>query len=169
MITLVLGGARSGKSTIAERLAGSAARPGASVTYVATIWPNVGAPDADLDARVDAHRSRRPDDWQTIEPPYDLCEVLATREGVLLLDSLGSWLTAQPDMVVDQPALIAALVGRAAPTIVVSDEVGWGVHPETPIGRRFRDALGSLNHAVADVADEVLVVVAGRVLRAEAP
>lgn len=168
MITLVVGGARSGKSSIAERLASTAAA-GEAVTYIATIWPTVGSPDHDLDSRVGAHRARRPDAWVTVEPPYELCDVLADTVGVVLLDSLGSWLTAQPDMAVDLDALAGALVSRTSPTIVVSDEVGWGVHPETALGRRFRDALGELNRSVADVADEVLVAIAGRILRTEAP
>jgi adenosylcobinamide kinase/adenosylcobinamide-phosphate guanylyltransferase len=167
VITLVLGGARSGKSAIAERLAAGAAGLDAGVTYVATIWPLDGAPDPDLAARVDSHRSRRPDHWPTVEPPYDLVDVLRSTDGVVLIDSLGSWLSAQPDMAVDRDALAAALAGRSDPTFVVSDEVGWGVHPETETGRRFRDELGALNHAVADLADEVLVAVAGRVLRGE--
>lgn len=138
------------------------------VTYVATIWRE-GAPDADLDARVAAHRSRRPESWVTVEPPYDLDEVLTTTQGVLLVDSLGSWLTAQPAMAVDSEVLVRALSGRAGDTVVVSDEVGLGVHPETELGRQFRDALGRLNSTVADVADDVFLVVAGRLLRLDRP
>jgi adenosyl cobinamide kinase/adenosyl cobinamide phosphate guanylyltransferase len=167
VITLILGGARSGKSSVAEARAAQAAGAAGGVTYVATIWPS--EPDADLDERVAAHRARRPSEWATVEPPYVLSDVLASIRGVVLLDSLGSWLTAQPDMMVDRDALARALSARAEPTIVVSDEVGWGVHPETAIGRRFRDELGALNRAVADVADEVLVVVAGRLLLTERP
>ena len=76
---------------------------------------------------------------------------------------------AAPGMVVDAGALCAALTGRAADTVVVSEEVGLGVHPATEDGRRFRDALGTLNQSVAAVADEVLFVVAGRTLRLDPP
>ena len=169
MITLILGGARSGKSSVAETRATQAAGPAGGVTYIATIWPTESGPDADLDARVAAHRAGRPSSWATVEPPYELCDVLAATTGVVLLDSLGSWLTAQPDMNVDRDSVASALAARSEPTIVVSDEVGWGVHPESAIGRQFRDELGSLNRAVADVADDVLVVVAGRILRTDRP
>jgi adenosyl cobinamide kinase/adenosyl cobinamide phosphate guanylyltransferase len=158
MITLVLGGARSGKSMIAERLAG---RHDAPVTYVATMA--VGD-DADLGARVAAHQARRPSDWTTIEAGADLARTLRPLAGTVLVDSLGSWLAAQPEMTVDVHALCSALVDRRGDTVVVSDEVGLSVHPSSPPGRLFRDALGSLNQAVASVADATYLVVAGRVL-----
>lgn len=166
MITLVLGGARSGKSGVAERRADAAAR-GGTVTYVATI--QTGADDADLAERLAAHRARRPGHWSTVEPPYDLPEVLDRTAGVVLVDSLGPWVSAFPDMDPPVDALVEVLRWRTAPTVLVSDEVGWGVHPESAAGRRFRDALGRLNQELAAVADETLVVVAGRLLRTEAP
>lgn len=166
MITLVLGGARSGKSGVAERRAAAAAQGGA-VTYVATM--HGGADDADLAERLTAHRARRPGHWSTVEPPYDLPEVLGRTSGVVLVDSLGPWVSALPEMDPPVDALVEALRRRADPTVLVSDEVGWGVHPESATGRRFRDALGRLNQELAAVADETLVVVAGRLLRTEAP
>ena len=81
----------------------------------------------------------------------------------MLVDALGTWVAAHDDLAVDTPALVAALQ-RPGATVVVSDEVGLGVHPSSEVGRRFRDVLGDVNRAVADVADEVLLVVAGRVL-----
>jgi adenosyl cobinamide kinase/adenosyl cobinamide phosphate guanylyltransferase len=158
MITLVLGGARSGKSKFAERLAERSAAP---VTYVATL--SVGD-DADLAARVDAHLRRRPSEWETVECLDDLTTTLALTKGTVLVDSLGPWLAAQPDMSVDVESLCRVLTSRGDDTIIVTDEVGLGVHPETAIGRTFRDALGSLNQAVAEVADSVYLVVAGRAL-----
>ena len=158
MITLVLGGARSGKSEVAERIAGRLAGP---VTYLATLVPG---DDPDLAARIEAHRARRPAGWRTVEAGAELPAALRSVPGPVLLDSLGPWVAASPGMIVDAGALCAALTGRASDTVVVSEEVGLGVHPATEDGRRFRDALGALNQAVAAVADEALFVVAGRVL-----
>lgn len=163
MIVLVLGGARSGKSEVAERLALEAAPP---VTYVATI--EVGE-DADLGARVAAHRVRRPDSWRTLDAGGDLSGLIESLEGTVILDGLGAWLSTKADMHVDEARLCSALEKREGDTFVVSEEVGLGVHPATEAGRRFRDALGSLNQAVAGVCDEVLLVVAGRTLRLEKP
>ncbi len=172
MITLVLGGARSGKSLVAERLAARrAATTAAPVTYVATASVDPG--DADHRARIAAHQDRRDPAWETVEAPLDLPAVLTQRVGVVLVDSLGTWVAAAPDLDPPTGPLCAALADRAAldlgDTIVVSEEVGLGVHPSSEVGRRFRDVLGAINVAVADVADEVLLVVAGRVLPLERP
>src|SRR5437660_294143 len=158
VITLVLGGARSGKSEVAERIAAHLAGP---ITYLATLVPGG---DPDLAARIEAHRARRPAGWRTVEAGAELPAVLRSVPGPVLVDALGPWVAASPGMTVDAGALCAALTGRAADTVVVSEEVGLGVHPATEDGRRFRDALGTLNQAVAAVADEVLFVVAGRIL-----
>ena len=158
MITLVLGGARSGKSALAERLA---TRSGAPVTYVATAY--VGA-DEDLAARVAAHQLRRPRAWTTIECGPDLARVLRDVSGTVLVDSIGTWLAALPAMEPDVEALCAAIEHRGSDVILVSDEVGLGVHPSSDVGRQFRDQLGTLNQSLARVADHVLLVVAGRVL-----
>lgn len=158
MLTLVLGGARSGKSAIAEHLA---ARAGLPVTYVATV--RVGD-DADLAERIAIHQSRRPSHWVTIECGGDLAGVARAVVGTVMIDSLGPWLAGLPDMATDVDELCAALSQRSGDTIVVSDEVGMGVHPATAEGREFRDALGALNQSVARVADVVLLVVAGRAL-----
>ncbi|MFP5376543.1 MAG: bifunctional adenosylcobinamide kinase/adenosylcobinamide-phosphate guanylyltransferase [Acidimicrobiia bacterium] len=160
MITLVLGGARSGKSEVAERMAAAA---GGAVTYVATGT----ATDAEMAARIDEHRRRRPAGWTTVESGRDLAGLLSTAEGTVLVDALGTWLAQAEGMAVDADGLCAALAGRSGDTVVVSDEVGMGVHPSTEAGRRFRDALGALNRRVADMADEVVLVVAGRVLPLE--
>lgn len=173
MITLVLGGTRSGKSEVAEALAaraaagtaGGAGDPagGTPVTYVAT----GAATDADMAERIAAHRARRPAGWVTVEAGADLPTVLAGLDGPVLVDSLGTWVAHVPDLVPDVAGLRRSLQGRRGrrgDTIVVSEEVGLGVHPETAAGRRFADELGALNRAVAEVADRVLLVVAGRVL-----
>ena len=163
MITLVLGGARSGKSEVAERIA---ARLPAPITYLATLVPGS---DPDLAARIDAHRARRPAGWRTIEAGAELPALLRSVAGPVLLDGLGPWVAASPGMIVDTAAFRSTLAGRGADTVVVSEEVGLGVHPATEDGRRFRDALGELNQSVAAVADEVLLVVAGRTLRLDPP
>lgn len=156
-VTLVLGGTRSGKSEVAETLA---AQDGARVTYVAT----GRATDADMAARIELHRARRPADWPTVEAGTNLAEVLRELKGPALVDSLGTWVAASPELDPDITGLCAALQERAALTVVVSEEVGLGVHPATEAGRRFADVLGTLNRAVAAEADRVLLVVAGRVL-----
>lgn len=154
---LLLGGARSGKSELAERMAAGAGDP---VTYVAT----GRATDADMAARIERHRARRPADWETVEAGEDLPAVLRGLGGTVLVDALGTWVAAADDMSVDTAGLCEALVAREGKAIVVSDEVGLGVHPSSELGRRFRDALGLVNTAVAAVADEAWLVVAGRVL-----
>jgi adenosyl cobinamide kinase/adenosyl cobinamide phosphate guanylyltransferase len=161
VITLVLGGTRSGKSEVAERAAGL----GRAVTYVATAGV-VG--DEAFAARVEAHRRRRPTGWRTVELAGDLPELLRATPGVVLVDSLGAWVTRE-DCRPDVGALCDALRRRADPCVLVSEEVGLGVHAPTEIGLRFADALGDCNRRVAAVADRVLFVVAGRVLELGAP
>ena len=169
-LTLLLGGARSGKSDLAEAMAGAeSARLGAGVTYLAGAEPNPGDPD--WLARIAEHRRRRPAGWLTVDSPLDLAALLggpSLTGRIVLLDSLGTWLARRADFHWDD-ALVDALARRSAPTLVVSEEVGMGVHPSSPGGRRFRDALGRLNRAVADGADRVLLVVAGRALPLERP
>ena len=163
MITFVLGGSRSGKSAVAERIAAALVQP---VTYVATL--DVGE-DIDLARRVERHRERRPPQWQTVQAGADLPEVLRAVRGSVLVDSLGPWVSAAPAMEVDGGLLCSALAERDGDTVVVSEEVGLSVHPSTKDGRGFRDALGALNQSVANCADEVFFVVAGRMLRLDGP
>lgn len=161
MITLVLGGTRSGKSELAERLAGRWSGP---VSYVAT----GEATDPDMAARIAVHRARRPAAWTTVEATgAELPKALDTLPGPALVDSLGTWVASFPALDPDPTALCAALTnraGRGTPTILVSEEVGLGIHAPTAAGRRFADTLGTLNRAVADIAEPVLLVVAGRAL-----
>ncbi len=165
MITLVLGGTRSGKSAIAEGLAHGHDGP---VTYVATAA--VDRYDSDHVARIAAHQARRPGHWSTIEclVADELPTILRTTAGVVLLDSLGTWVTLHADLPrnpgLDYAELLAALTAREGPTIVVSEEVGLAVHPPTELGRRYVDAMGTLNQQVAAVAGRVLFVVAGRAI-----
>ena len=163
MITLVLGGARSGKSAVAERHAAALAGDAGVVAYVATA---ITGGDAGFAARIRAHQARRPAQWSTVEAGADLVGAFGSVDdnAVVLVDSLGTWVGAQPELSVDVDALLAALRARTGPSVIVSDEVGLGVHPSTEAGLRFRDTLGELNLAVAGIADDVLLVVAGRVL-----
>lgn len=165
MITLVLGGARSGKSRFAE---GRAAATGGPVTYVATATADG---DPDFEARIAAHRARRPPRWTTAEPGADLAGFIreAPAGHTLLIDSLGTWVAGHADFEVDMGALCAALAARSAPAIIVSEEVGLGVHPSTALGGHFRDALGAANEAVSRIAGEAWLVVAGRPLRLPEP
>lgn len=161
MITLVLGGTRSGKSEVAETLVTRAQGP---VTYVATGQVT----DTAMGDRIAAHRRRRPAGWTTVEAGRDLPGSLAGLRGAVIVDSLGTWVAGHPDLDPDTAGLRAALRSRTdadpADTVIVSEEVGLGVHAPTAVGRRFVDVLGELNRAVADDADRVLLVVAGRVL-----
>ncbi len=172
MLSLVLGGARSGKSALAEQQAGLLAAAAAGqpagggtltgpdpVTYLATAQVT----DGEMAIRVDAHRRRRPPTWKTVEiaPAGDLGSALMEVEGVALVDSLGAWVAGFERFAFEADRLPKALRLRKGSTVVVSEEVGLGVHPSTESGRLFRDALGNLNRMVAAIADEVWLVVAG--------
>jgi adenosylcobinamide kinase/adenosylcobinamide-phosphate guanylyltransferase len=158
VIVLVLGGVRSGKSEVAESIAAGLPQP---VTYVAT---GAAGDDGGFAARIAAHRLRRPAAWRTIEAGATLVDRLAEVDGTALVDSLGTWVAAC-DMAPDAGALCRALRARAGDTVLVAEEVGLGVHPPTEVGVRFADAVGAVNRAVAAIADDVRLVVAGRVLR----
>lgn len=164
MITLVLGGSRSGKSLFAERLAGDGA-----VTYVATA--HVDPDDADHVARIEAHRDRRPTTWHTVECPDPelLPRALCDVSGTVLLDSIGTWVAGHADLAADPGALVDALSSRSGHTIVVSEEVGLAPHAPTEAGRRFADAVGTVNQAISAIADRAVLVVAGRALELPPP
>jgi adenosylcobinamide kinase / adenosylcobinamide-phosphate guanylyltransferase len=162
VIVLVLGGARSGKSAYAERVA---ARLPGPVTYVATAEVS----DPDMADRVAAHRARRPLEWRTLEDVDDLSRSVAGLPGTVLIDSLGTWTAGAPGFQPDAGALCEVLRQRQGDTVIVSEEAGLGVHPSSDAGRRFRDALGVVNQSVAAVADDVVLVVAGRPLHLGPP
>ena len=159
MIALILGGTRSGKSATAEAIARSFSQP---VTYIATAV--VDPADNDHRARIAAHQARRSADWTTLEcaKPADLVRHLRTVRGVALVDSLGTWVTLHRDVIIDPADLLDALEHRNDPTVIVSEEVGLAVHPPTEAGRWYVDIMGALNQRVAQVADRVFFVVAGR-------
>lgn len=158
-LVLVLGGQRSGKSERAEELAATGPAP---VTYVATAKAGEAAKagaDPELEARLRQHQARRDPSWCTVEAG-DHLELPAA--GTVILDGLGLWLAGLEDPV--EPEWVVERLRRPGPTVVVSDEVGMGVIAPTPEGRRFADALGRINQAVAGAADRAYLVVAGRVL-----
>ncbi len=157
----VLGGTRSGKSRYA--LERARALGGDAVTFVATARPG----DPELDARIAAHRARRPPAWRTVEIDADLARAIRSADPshLLLIDSLTLWAST---VVESEGALGArwgvaasALEGRARPVVLVSEEVGMGIVPISELGRRFVDELGWLNRQVARLSDEVRLMVAG--------
>jgi adenosylcobinamide kinase/adenosylcobinamide-phosphate guanylyltransferase len=159
-LTLVLGGARSGKSAYAEGLIRQCAPPW---TYLATAL----AFDDEMRARIDQHRGRRDERWRTAEAPLQLVEAISAPElpRPLLIDCLTLWLSntllAGADLTAASDRLIDALAAANGPMVAVSNEVGLGIVPDTPLGREFRDAQGWLNQRVAAVADRVVLLAAG--------
>jgi len=165
-VTLVLGGARSGKSRYAERLIEQAAAGG---TYCATAEPG----DDEMAARIAAHRARRhqvgrSNFWRTVEAPLGVAAVItaeAAPDRPLLIDCLTLWLSnlllAGKCIEAETAALSAALREAAGPIVLVANEVGLGLVPETPLGRRFRDEAGWLNQEIAGLADRVVFIAAG--------
>lgn len=158
-LSLVIGGARSGKSRLAEGL--SALVPGPR-TYIATALPG----DAEMAARIARHRADRTGGgWATVEAPHNLAGALAAAGGVVLIDCLTLWLAnrmlAGADPGAETGALVAALGAHPGPVIAVSNEVGWSIVPENALARAFRDAQGRLNQAVAAEAELVVAAIAG--------
>lgn len=159
-LTLVLGGARSGKSRHAEALVTALPQPW---LYVATGEPR----DNEMAARIAEHRARRGGEWQTIEAPRDLAAALAEvpTGAAAVIDCLTLWLTNVMLEGADVEAEVArferALAERTGPVVLVANEVGLGIVPENALARRFRDAAGRLNQRLAAVADRVVLLVAG--------
>ena len=175
MKELIVGGARSGKSRLAEA---RAAESGLAVTYIAT----ARALDAEMERRVAHHRARRPSHWQCVESPLGLAQTMrkhAAADTCLLVDCLTLWLNnlffagkaaaqAEAGEAIDclllrdeTDALLEALPTLPGRIILVSNEVGWGVVPMHPVSRLFADEQGRLNQRVAAVCDRVTLVAAG--------
>jgi adenosylcobinamide kinase/adenosylcobinamide-phosphate guanylyltransferase len=160
-LMLVLGGARSGKSAYAERMVEAS---GLTPIYVATAQ----AGDAEMSERIATHRKRRGTKWRTIEAPDDLEGMFRCEAGegrAILIDCLTLWLSnimhAGANIEARTQALCATAQGARGLVVLVSNEVGLGLVPETPLGRAFRDAQGRLNQAVAEIADRVVFMAAG--------
>jgi adenosylcobinamide kinase / adenosylcobinamide-phosphate guanylyltransferase len=167
-LTLILGGARSGKSTHALALAEQSAR----VLFVAT----AEAGDAEMRDRIAAHRAERPAGWDTVEEPRALTVPLAQvgdRYGIVVIDCLTLWVSnlmaAGDDPLAAVDPLLAAYRSGSASWIVVSNEVGLGIVPPTRLGRAYRDALGTANRRMAAAANTVLLMVAGLPLTIKGP
>jgi adenosylcobinamide kinase / adenosylcobinamide-phosphate guanylyltransferase len=174
-LTLVLGGARSGKSRYAESLVAATPPPW---IYVATAQ----AQDTEMAGRIAHHRARRGAGWHTVEAPHDLAAAIdAAPAGAILVDCLTLWLTnrmlAKSDIAGDTAhdidthtcGLEAALARRGGPAVLVSNEVGSGIVPDNALARRFRDLQGRLNQRLAAHADRVVLVVAGLPLIVKGP
>jgi len=179
-LTLILGGARSGKSTFAEKRAQKAA---GSVLYIAT----AEAKDPEMASRIESHKRERPSHWQTLEIPLEVgrtaqTQAVAVAADIVLLDCLTLLVTnvlmqVNPDPdVVDESAsnaavvaeiegLITAVAQSSANWLIVSNEVGLGLVPPYPLGRAYRDTLGRANQMLAQVADEVYFMIAGLPMR----
>lgn len=177
---LILGGARSGKSTWAEQLAAQSGRP---VLFVATAT----AGDDEMAERIARHRAGRPSGWRTVEEPLRMLEAIQTSArpgGAVLVDCLTlwvsnrmgaaigfdadpdalsteSWQTLEASLVAEAEALVARAKERNLTLILVSNEVGLGVVPAAALGRRYRDLLGRVNQAIAAAADSVVLMIAG--------
>ena len=175
-LTFVTGGARSGKSSYAERLAASAGR---DVVYLATLEPL----DAEMRERIARHRGQRPAEWTTIEAPHHLASALnaVAEDCTVLLDCLSLWVsnrllalseaptqdevqTLEDELDRETDAIVEAAAERDAETIIVSNEVGSGVVPPSALGRAYRDLLGRANQRVSLAADRAWLLVAGRAL-----
>ncbi len=168
---LILGGARSGKSRFAVAQLVSRSR----VAFVATAQ----AGDRDMAQRIRRHRADRPPHWETIEEPLDLVGALDKLDGradAVLIDCVTVWVANRllrgdaDEVILGQGAALAAFIGRRPwDVVLVSNEVGEGVHPETAQGLRFRDLLGLVNQRLAAACDQVTLMVAGLPLTIKAP
>jgi len=165
VLTFLVGGARSGKSALAVDLGRRHVGP---VCFVATC----PALDDDLAARIARHRASRPD-WPTVEEPIELASAIdGAGEALVIVDCLTLWVSnlmlrgdGDDNVIAAARGVAAAASQRPAPTVIVSNEVGMGVHPEHELGRRYRDLLGATNRLVAAEATTTLLLVAGRALR----
>ena len=164
-LTLVLGGARSGKSAYAEALVEGHA---GSHVYLATgrAW------DDEMRERIDRHRDRRGPAWRTVEAPLDLCGAIRAErraDRAILIDCLSLWITNlmldERDVDAAADELVGCLSDGDGPLVCVSNEVGLGIVPDNAMARAFRDHAGRLHQSIAAIADEVTFVAAGLPLR----
>jgi adenosyl cobinamide kinase/adenosyl cobinamide phosphate guanylyltransferase len=164
-MTLLLGGAASGKSRAAAVLA---AQTGSPVTVIAT----AEALDEEMTERIERHRRERPEPWAVLEEPLDLLGAVERAKGATIVDCLTLWVSnllgadvPDDEIFARAEAAAKACTARPEPTIVVSNEVGSGIVPMHPVSRRYRDVLGRVNSIFADQAATVALMVAGRAMR----
>jgi adenosylcobinamide kinase/adenosylcobinamide-phosphate guanylyltransferase len=181
LLTLVLGGARSGKSRYAQSLCNSSSR----VIYIATAHAGISADDIEMRERIARHRAERPVEWQTVEEPFDLSRAVsdAPVKAALLIDCATLWISNLMWKFKEEPAmerqrlifreidnLISAVRQRteqsksmetSGDVIIVSNEIGGGLVPEHPVAREFRDLQGFANQRLAEAANEVVFIIAG--------
>lgn len=185
-LTLILGGARSGKSDYAQRLAADRGRP---VIYLATAAPIASQFDPEMAERIAAHRQSRPADWQTVEEPIEIVDAITRRarpNDVVVVDCLTLWVSnvclaafggeaegeaetvsaerwrsLETAIISRTESLLNAAAAKRLALILISNEVGLGVVPAFPLGRHYRDLLGRVNQAVARNADHVILMLAG--------
>ena len=162
-LLVLLGGARSGKSALAVRLGGD----------VATLIATANVVDAEMEERIRRHRAERPAAWTTVEEPLALRSALTSvdSDAALVVDCLSLWVSnlmaeGWSDVAIETEgqAVAAAVAARPGLSVVVSNEVGLGIVPVTPVGRRYRDVLGRVNAAFALASDRTLLVVAGKTI-----
>ncbi|NNE89093.1 MAG: bifunctional adenosylcobinamide kinase/adenosylcobinamide-phosphate guanylyltransferase [Silicimonas sp.] len=157
---LITGGARSGKSRFAEELVSGQS---SALFYIATAQ----AFDAEMEARIAAHRARRGSEWTTVHAPLDLTAALEESDGKgpRLVDCLTLWLSnlmhAERDVNAEVEALAQACARQTSPVTFVTNEVGGGIVPENALARRYRDAAGEMNQKLAAAVDEAYLVVSG--------
>jgi len=182
MMTLVLGGARSGKSRYAQSLCNSSRQ----VLYIATAHSDGELNDSEMRERIARHRADRPTNWQTLEEPLDLAHAvrLVSIETTLLIDCATIWISnlmwkfkeeptieqqrlilAEVDNLIDALARRCSNSGAVGEVVIVSNEVGSGLVPENPVARAFRDLQGFANQRLAQAADRVILVIAGLTLQ----
>lgn len=161
--TLILGGARSGKSRHALALGEQSAATGERA-FVATAVRS----DEEMSARIDKHQADRGAEWRTVEEPVELARVISehcTADSVVVVDCLTLWLNNlmlhQRDIGAELEALISGIDSANGELVIVSNELGLGLVPDTPLGREYRDWHGAMNQRVAAVCDSVLLMVAG--------
>jgi adenosylcobinamide kinase/adenosylcobinamide-phosphate guanylyltransferase len=165
-LVLLIGGARAGKSTLALELA---RRWGGGGVFSAT----AEARDDEMSARIAAHRAQRPKDWRTVEEPLKLLSALESLavDDYAIVDCLTLWVAnllergdSNDDILAEAERVAELAAARVSQVTVVTNEVGLGVVPATPLGRAYRDLLGGVNHAFAERASTAYLVVAGRAL-----
>lgn len=167
MLTILLGGARSGKSSLGVRIG---ERHGGDVVYIATSPRILG--DDDLDTRITAHRAERPANWRTIEEELDLAGAIAAADaGLVIVDCLTVWLGNLLHHGYDEPAITTACLAAldaahevAGDIVAITNEVGLGIVPANELARRYRDQLGRINQRWVAAADRSYLMVAGRAL-----